>query len=162
MLERAARHTEGWASSPWEAASGQQRRRRTARRAPSVAALGWWARRAAGRPRVSALGAPRVAIPKEIAEECLRRGSAPPNGDWTGLLRLETNRQSRHLACRSPHEAARYADQPRLSITACPLGSARSSRRDGGHGCRSSLCAHLRGPTAPAPFECRNPLLVNA
>ena len=89
-------------------------------------------------------------------------GSLRPNGNWTGLLRLETNRQSRHLACRSPHEAARYADQPRLSITACPLGSARSSRRDGGHGCRSSLCAHLRGPTAPAPFECRNPLLVNA
>src|SRR5882762_2345535 len=80
MLERAARHTEGWASSPWEAASGQQRRRRTARRAPSVAALGWWARRAAARPCVSALGAPRVAIPKELAEECLRGGSAPPNG----------------------------------------------------------------------------------
>ena len=37
-------------------------------------------RRAGARPCVSARGAPRITIPKELTEECLRGGSAPPNG----------------------------------------------------------------------------------
>src|SRR5438445_13453589 len=45
-----------------------------------VAALGWWVRRAGARPCVSAPGAPRITIRKELTEECLRGGSAPPNG----------------------------------------------------------------------------------
>src|SRR6266699_6461902 len=90
MLERAARQTEGWASSPWEAASGQQRRRWTARRAPSVAALGW--RGAAKYSSAVRLGArrPTITIPKELTEECLWGGSAPPNG-----LRLSCGRNTR-------------------------------------------------------------------
>src|SRR2546426_4076179 len=81
MLERAAHLTEGWANSPWDAASGQPRYRRTCAAAPDT----WrpWiggARRTGARPCVSARGAPRITIPKELTEECLRGGSAPPNG----------------------------------------------------------------------------------
>jgi len=59
VLERAARQTEGWASSPWQVVSGQQRRQRTARRAPSVADLGW--RGAANCSSPARLGARRPA-----------------------------------------------------------------------------------------------------
>src|SRR5438445_13683035 len=81
MLERAVHLTEGWANSPWDAASGQPRYRRTCAAAPDT----WrpWiggARRTGARPCVSARGAPRITIPKELTEECLRGGSAPPNG----------------------------------------------------------------------------------
>src|SRR6266480_26069 len=81
MLERAARLTEGRAGTPWDVASGQPRVSEEVRGAPRA----WrpWsggAQRAATRPCVSALGAPRVTIPKELAEGCLRGGSAPPNG----------------------------------------------------------------------------------
>src|SRR2546422_970974 len=37
-------------------------------------------RRAGARPCVSARGVPRITIPKELSEECLRGGSAPTNG----------------------------------------------------------------------------------
>src|SRR6266496_5840244 len=48
------------------------------------------ARRAVARPRVSARGAPRITIPKELTERCLRGGSAPPNGS-----RLSCGRNAR-------------------------------------------------------------------
>src|SRR6266487_793174 len=81
MLERAAHLTEGWANPPWDAASGQPRYCRRCAAAPDT----WrpWsggAQRAGARPCVSARGAPRITIPKELTEGCLRGGSAPPNG----------------------------------------------------------------------------------
>src|SRR5256885_15902048 len=95
MLERAAHLTEGWANSPWDAASGQPRYRRTCAAAPDT----WrpWiggARRTGARPCVSARGAPRITIPKELTEECLRGGSAPPNGS--------------RLSCGAPVEEAAF------------------------------------------------------
>src|SRR6266487_3042090 len=48
------------------------------------------ARRAATRPCISALGAPRVTIPNELTEGCLRGWSAPPNGS-----RLSCGRNAR-------------------------------------------------------------------
>ena len=47
-------------------------------------------RRAGARPCVSARGAPRITIPKELTEECVRGGSAPPNGS-----RLNSGRHAR-------------------------------------------------------------------
>ncbi len=55
MLDGAARHLD---ARPW----------------------GGGVRRAGARPCVSARGVPRITIPKELTEECLRGGSAPPNG----------------------------------------------------------------------------------
>src|SRR2546426_10669628 len=60
-------------------------------------------RRAGARPCVSALGAPRITIPKELAEECLRGGSAPPNGSRLSCgrnarRRKETEPQTKRLA----------------------------------------------------------------
>src|SRR6266542_3627371 len=91
MLERAAHLTEGWANSAWDAASGQPRYRRTCAAAPDT----WrpWsggARRAGARPCVSARGAPRITVLKELTERCLRGGSAPPNGS-----RLSCGRNAR-------------------------------------------------------------------
>src|SRR6266566_6925458 len=81
MLERAALLTEGRARTPWDAASWAATVLEDVRGAPDT----WrpWsggARRAAARPCVSGRGAPRITIPKELTEECLRGGSAPPNG----------------------------------------------------------------------------------
>src|SRR6266567_1237061 len=94
MLERAARPTEGRAASPWDAGSAQHGAGEV-RGAPRA----WrpWsggARRAATRPCVSALGAPRVTIPKELTEGCLRGGSAPPNGSRLSCGRLARRRKS--------------------------------------------------------------------
>src|SRR5438876_10206804 len=60
-------------------------------------------RRAGARPCVSARGAPRITIPKELTEECLWGGSAPPNGSRlscgrTARGRKELEAQTKRLA----------------------------------------------------------------
>src|SRR5207244_2881068 len=80
-LERAARTTKGGLASTWETSfwAGTALMLNGAARHVDARPWGGGVRRDGARPCVSARGAPRISIPKELTEECLRGGSAPPN-----------------------------------------------------------------------------------
>src|SRR5712691_387684 len=81
-------------TSPSEAC-GQPPQPKGVRGAPDPQrSLGGGARRTAGRSRVWALGAPLNHLPKELTEECLWGGSAPPNGSRLSCGRNDCGRKA--------------------------------------------------------------------
>src|SRR6266567_1215889 len=122
MLERAVRPTEARAAPHWEAPSGLLRVSEEVRGAPEKKPP--WsggARRAGARPCVSARGAPRITIPKELTEECLWGGSAPPNGS-----RLSCGRSTRGRKAVEP-QTKRPASEATQFFPACERPPASSA-----------------------------------
>src|SRR6266566_9821174 len=140
MLERAVRPTEARAAPHWEAPSGLLRVSEEVRGAPEKKPP--WsggARRAGARPCVSARGAPRITIPKELTEECLWGGSAPPNGSRLSCGRPACRRKS--SGRQSVPARARHSDSLR-AITARQLQALVRRRVVQPHAGESQLIIH--------------------
>src|SRR5207249_6622484 len=117
------------------------------------------ARRAGARPCVSARGAPRITIPKELTEECLRGGSAPPNGSRLSCGRLARRRKRSGRTSRArqgttqrlplkrerpPASSACQAARPDADVSGEGGGGQGQPRSPPGH--RDPPRFHLEGP----------------